>query len=37
VPNKEHPARYDVADDWITLCKALWTVEGAFDYTGPQF
>jgi len=37
VPQKEHDVRYDVADDWITLCKELWTVEGEFDYTGPHF
>ncbi|GIS24680.1 MAG: hypothetical protein CM15mP125_3670 [Gammaproteobacteria bacterium] len=29
--------RYDVADDWISLCKELWTVEGEFDYAGPHF
>ena len=28
VPQKEHDVRYDVADDWISLCKELWTVEG---------
>ncbi|MEL0138626.1 MAG: LLM class flavin-dependent oxidoreductase [Halieaceae bacterium] len=37
VPQKEHDVRYDVADDWISLCKALWTTEGEFDYSGPYF
>jgi alkanesulfonate monooxygenase SsuD/methylene tetrahydromethanopterin reductase-like flavin-dependent oxidoreductase (luciferase family) len=37
VPQKEHDVRYDVADDWISLCKDLWTVEGEFDYAGPHF
>ena len=37
VPQKEHDIRYDVADDWISLCKELWTVEGEFDYDGPHF
>jgi dimethylsulfone monooxygenase len=34
---KEHDARYDVADDWITLCKKLWTTQGEFDHQGPYF
>ena len=37
VPQKEHDVRYDVADDWISLCKELWTVDGEFDYEGPHF
>jgi FMNH2-dependent dimethyl sulfone monooxygenase len=37
IPQKEHDVRYDVADDWISLCKELWTVEGEFDYDGPHF
>ncbi len=37
VPQKEHDERYDVADDWISLCKALWTREGTFDYEGPYY
>ena len=37
VPQKEHDIRYDVADDWISLCKELWTVDGEFDYDGPHF
>lgn len=37
VPQKEHDVRYDVADDWISLCKALWTTEGEFDYRGSHF
>ncbi|MFZ8885963.1 MAG: LLM class flavin-dependent oxidoreductase [Steroidobacteraceae bacterium] len=37
IPQKEHDVRYDVADDWISLCKQLWTREGEFDYAGPHF
>lgn len=37
VPQKEHDVRYDVADDWITLCKRLWTTTGEFDHDGPYF
>ncbi len=33
----EHDERYDYADDWISLCKELWTREGDFDYDGPYF
>jgi alkanesulfonate monooxygenase SsuD/methylene tetrahydromethanopterin reductase-like flavin-dependent oxidoreductase (luciferase family) len=36
-PQKPHDARYDVADDWISLCKQLWTMDGEFDYSGPHF
>ncbi|MGI9622084.1 MAG: LLM class flavin-dependent oxidoreductase, partial [Acidimicrobiales bacterium] len=36
-PQKEHDERYDYADDWIALCKELWTREGDFDYEGPFF
>ena len=36
-PQLEHDERYDVAEDWITLCKELWTREGEFDYDGPYF
>jgi len=37
VPQKEHDVRYEVADDWISLCKALWTRTGEFDWDGPHF
>lgn len=37
IPQQEHDARYDVADDWIGLCKALWTRVGEFDWEGPYF
>ncbi len=37
IPQKEHDVRYDVADDWISLCKELWTRPGEFDYDGPFF
>jgi len=36
-PQKGHDERYDVADDWISLCKELWTREGTFDYDGKYF
>lgn len=36
-PQKPHDERYDVADDWISLCKQLWTMDGEFDYSGPHF
>ncbi len=32
-----HDDRYAVAEDWLTLCKELWTREGEFDYDGPFF
>ncbi len=34
---REHDARYDAADEWITLCKELWTREGEFDFEGEYF
>lgn len=37
IPQKEHDVRYDVADDWISLCKELWTREGEFDYDSTHF
>ena len=37
VPQKAHDERYDVADDWISLAKRLWTETGEFDYAGPYF
>ena len=37
IPQEEHDVRYDVADDWINLCRELWTKEGEFDYEGPHF
>jgi len=36
-PQREHDERYDVAEDWISLCKQLWTREEEFDYVGPYF
>ena len=37
IPQEEHDTRYDVADDWISLCKKLWTIEGEFDYESAHF
>lgn len=34
---RPHDERYDVADDWISLCKALWLETEEFDYNGPYF
>lgn len=34
---REHDVRYDVADEWISLCKALWTREGEFEFEGDYF
>lgn len=36
-PQRDHDERYDVADDWLKLCKELWSREGEFDYDGPYF
>lgn len=36
-PQQEHDVRYDVADEWINFCKALWTKEGEFDFNGTFF
>lgn len=36
-PQKPHDERYDVADDWITLTKRLWTEADEFDHHGPYF
>ena len=32
---RAHDERYDYSDDWLEMCKALWTREGAFDHAGP--
>lgn len=37
VAQKAHDERYEVADDWISLTKRLWTEPGEFDYAGPHF
>lgn len=37
VAQKEHDERYDYADDWLTVCKELWTREGDFEHDGPFF
>lgn len=34
---RPHDERYEVADDWIGLCRALWTNDGSFDWDGPYF
>jgi FMNH2-dependent dimethyl sulfone monooxygenase len=37
VEQVEHDTRYTIAEDWISLIKALWTTEGEFNYEGPHF
>lgn len=37
VPQLPHDERYDVADEWIDFCKALWTADGSFDWQGKYF
>ncbi len=32
-----HDERYDVADEWVSLVKALWDREGEFDWSGRYF
>ena len=34
---KEHDERYEVADEWTQVLKALWTVEGEQDFHGRYF
>lgn len=36
-PQAAHDTRYDIADDWISLIKALWSREEEFDWNGPHF
>jgi FMNH2-dependent dimethyl sulfone monooxygenase len=36
-PQLPHDERYDVADEWIALCKALWDRDGEFDWEGKYF
>ncbi|MST31525.1 LLM class flavin-dependent oxidoreductase [Acidimicrobiaceae bacterium USS-CC1] len=33
----EHDERYDFADEWISLAKALWSTEGELDWEGKYF
>ena len=37
VPQRGHDERYEYAEDWVNVCKDLWTKEGFFDYAGPYF
>jgi alkanesulfonate monooxygenase SsuD/methylene tetrahydromethanopterin reductase-like flavin-dependent oxidoreductase (luciferase family) len=34
---RPHDERYDVAEDWISLAKRLWSEPAEFDYDGPYF
>ncbi len=36
-PQLPHDERYDVADEWISLCKELWTRDEEFDFEGRYF
>lgn len=33
-PQREHDERYEVADEWATLVKRLWTEDGEFNFHG---
>lgn len=37
VPQRPHDDRYDVADEWVSLCKRLWSDDGEFDFAGAYF
>jgi alkanesulfonate monooxygenase SsuD/methylene tetrahydromethanopterin reductase-like flavin-dependent oxidoreductase (luciferase family) len=37
IAQKEHDERYEVADEWTQVLKALWTVEGEQDFRGRYF
>ncbi len=37
VPQLPHDERYDVADAWVSLAKALWMREGEFDWNDKYF
>ncbi len=32
-----HDTRYDVAEDWLALIRALWNADDSFDYKGTYF
>jgi dimethylsulfone monooxygenase len=34
---REHDERYEVADEWTTVCKQLWTQDGEHDFKGQFF
>lgn len=34
---REHDDRYDAADEWVSLCKRLWTEDAEFDFAGSYF
>jgi alkanesulfonate monooxygenase SsuD/methylene tetrahydromethanopterin reductase-like flavin-dependent oxidoreductase (luciferase family) len=36
-PQLPHDERYDVADEWISLCKELWSRSDEFDWKGKYF
>lgn len=36
-PQAEHDTRYDIADEWISLIKALWSGREEFDWNGTYF
>ncbi len=36
-PQAAHDTRYDIAEEWISLIKALWSKEGEFDWSGDHF
>ena len=36
-PQKDHDDRYQMAEEWISIIKRLWTEEGTFDFHGKHF
>ena len=34
---RDHSDRYDCADEWISLCKEIWTQSDEFDFDGKYF
>ena len=36
-PQKAHDDRYDMADEWIGICKRLWSETEPFDFDGAYF
>jgi alkanesulfonate monooxygenase SsuD/methylene tetrahydromethanopterin reductase-like flavin-dependent oxidoreductase (luciferase family) len=37
VTQREHDARYDVADEWTQIIKQSWAAEGEFEFSGEYF
>jgi FMNH2-dependent dimethyl sulfone monooxygenase len=37
VTQREHDARYDVADEWTQILKQSWAADGEFEFSGKYF